>query len=1076
MPLVFITPKRIGRAHHNPARSLAMDIVAGDETTKIHRFRWIMLLLWTCIIIAVVGMMLFQFFDSEEAVNLMHARAYIERDMVYRRWNLARGGLYARIDEKTPPNPYMDVPDRDLTTVSGLKLTLVNPAYMTRQVHDLIAEQGDGVLGHVTSLDPLRPQNNPDAWERDALQALERGEKEVSGINEIDGIPYLRLMRPLMTEKRCLRCHEHQGYKVGDVLGGIGVSIPYLPIAAAKRTHILQLVGGNLALWLIGMLGIDFGTRALLKGAERRRESQEKVNSILRAASIGIGLVVDREFKEVNGALCKMTGYSRDELLFQGVQMVYPDEQEFERVETELYEEQISAMGKGSVETRFRRKNGEVIDVYLSSALVNAADSSGGVTLSALDITQRKAAEREIQESHRRLVEAEQFGHMGNWELDLVTGRSHWSDEVHRIVGSDPSREAGPVYLSTVVHPDDWPNLEASVKSAIKEGTLHEMEYRIRREEGEERWLYCKGERKLDESGQPTKLIGIVQDITERRQQEERLRLSASVFENTSEGVMITNARGDIVDVNRAFSEIAGYTRDEVIGQNPRVLKSGRHDTGFYRDMWHSLIDTGRWRGEIWNRRKDGSLYPEWLNISRVSNSKGELTHYVGVFTDITGIKQSQAQLAHLAHHDPLTDLPNRLLLNERLTHALARADRHKTLVAVIFFDLDNFKNINDSFGHPVGDQLLQQVADRLVDIVRTDDTVARIGGDEFVLLLEDLEKPEDAVIAADKLQSVFLTPFELKDHVVRVTSSVGICLYPQDGRNAAVLLRNADAAMYRAKEEGRDTYRFYTEELTNNAFERVLLENNLREALEKEELVLYYQPQVDLESGRIIGLEALIRWRHPTLGMVSPSKFIPMAESSGLIIPIGEWVLNTACRQAQEWLEEGMDFGRISVNIAGPQIQRGELVETVEKALTASGLPTSRLELEVTESFIMQQAEIAIGQLNKLREVGVTLAIDDFGTGYSSLNYLKKLPIHKLKIDQSFVNDIPDDANDMAISGAVIAMGKSLGLVVIAEGVETREQVEFLKNAGCNEAQGFLYGKPLDHQATSRLLAERNK
>jgi PAS domain S-box-containing protein len=679
-----------------------MDIAPEDEINRIKRFRWILILIWTGIIILVMASMLYQFFSSAEAVNLMHARAYIERDMAYRRWNLARGGLYAKIDEKMTPSPYLKVPNRDLTTVSGIKLTLVNPAYMTRQVHDLIATQEKGVLGHVTSLDPLRPQNAPDNWEKDALQALERQTKEVSGIGDINGVPYLRLMRPLVTEKRCLPCHEHQGYQVGDILGGISVSIPYLPIAAAKRTHMLQIVGGNLGLWLVGLVGIIFSTRALLQGARQQRKSQEKVSSILRAASIGIGLIVDREIREVNEAACKMTGYSRDELLFQNVRMLYPDEKEYERVSRVLYNEQIGKTGEGSVEARLRRKDGEIIDVFLSSAFVNWENPEAGAAFSALDITQRKVAERAIRESNRRLVEAEHFGHMGNWELDLVTDKALWSEEVHRIFGSDPSQEYGREFLSTIVPANDWPALDASFQSAIDNGTLHEMEHRIKRGDGEERWVYCKGERKLDESGQPSKLIGIVQDITERRQQEEQLRLSASVFENTSEGVMITTAHGDIVDVNRAFSEITGYKREEAIGLNPRLLKSGRHDDRFYRDIWHSLIDSGRWRGEIWNRRKDGSIYPEWLNISGVSDDKGELTHFVAVFTDITGIKQSQAQLAHLAHHDALTDLPNRLLLNERLTHALARADRHKSKVAVIFFDLDNFKNINDSFGHPL--------------------------------------------------------------------------------------------------------------------------------------------------------------------------------------------------------------------------------------------------------------------------------------------------------------------------------------------------------------------------------------
>ncbi len=579
----------------------------------------------------------------------------------------------------------------------------------------------------------------------------------------------------------------------------------------------------------------------------------------------------------------------------------------------------------------------------------------------------------------------------------------------------------------------------------------------------------------LLENGEIKGVMVIFRDIAERRRAEERQRLATSVFDNTAEGIVITDADGNVVEVNRAFTEILGYTREEMIGHNPRLWKSGRHAANFYHDLWRSLAKTGQWRGEIWNRRKDGSAFPAWLTISTVTDDNGRLTHYVGVFSDISGIKHSQEQLHHLAHHDALTDLPNRQLLNERLEQAIKRAERHAIHLAVFFFDLDYFKHINDSLGHPAGDRLLKGVAERLSGGLRREDTVARIGGDEFVLLLEDVGAPEKAAVAAQKLMVSLTEPFHLEDRQIAISASVGIALYPQDGTDPATLLRNADAAMYRAKEEGRDTCRFYTEELTRNAFERVSLENDLRQAIARNELLLLYQPQIDLQSGQFIGVEALIRWQHPQLGRVSPLKFIPLAEECGLIHPIGDWVLRTACLQGRAWLERGIEFGQIAVNLAGPQIQRGGLADTLEAVLAKTGFPAARLELEVTEGFIMRQAESGIRELASIRRLGATLAIDDFGTGYSSLSYLKRLPIQKIKLDQSFVRDLPDDPNDAAIANAVIALGKSMGLSVIAEGVETQEQADFLKHAGCREAQGYLYSQPIDAEMIETLFSRKN-
>jgi diguanylate cyclase (GGDEF)-like protein len=411
-----------------------------------------------------------------------------------------------------------------------------------------------------------------------------------------------------------------------------------------------------------------------------------------------------------------------------------------------------------------------------------------------------------------------------------------------------------------------------------------------------------------------------------------------------------------------------------------------------------------------------------------------------------------------MAHYDALTNLPNRLLLQARLNHAISHAQRHRNKIAVIFFDLDRFKNINDSLGHPVGDELLRRVAARLQRCVRQDDTVARIGGDEFVLLLESLEHAENAAVVAAKVQHAFNKPFNLQEHSVHVSASMGICAFPGDGQDADTLLRNADAAMYRAKDEGRNTYRYYTEELTEHAFERVVMEGQLRDALRANGLYMVYQPQIDLLSGKVVGVEALMRWQSREFGMVSPRRFIPIAEESGLINELGEYALHSALHQASEWYRHGIDFGRMAINVAGTQLRHPDFIDIFFHQLDVSRLPAELLELEITEDFIMLEADKAVADLRRLQELGVSIAIDDFGTGYSSLAYLKQLPIAKLKIDQSFIQDIPQDPNDMAITRTIIALGRIMQLQVVAEGVETDAQRDFLIAEGCDQAQGFLF------------------
>ncbi len=540
-----------------------------------------------------------------------------------------------------------------------------------------------------------------------------------------------------------------------------------------------------------------------------------------------------------------------------------------------------------------------------------------------------------------------------------------------------------------------------------------------------------------------------------------RVRLHAAALESTQDGVMVTDLRPRIVSVNRAYTEITGYTEADVAGQSPKLLTSGRHDPAFFSALWESLLTHGRWQGEIQNRRKSGELYTQWTSISTVRNDAGEPTHYVTVFTDITAQKQAEAQLQHLAHFDPLTQLPNRLLVLNRLDHAIAAAERAQRRVAVLFIDLDNFKTVNDSLGHAAGDRLLEAVAQRLVTRARREDTLGRLGGDEFILILEQVREAPDAAQVAQELLSLLEAPFHIAGQDVYVQSSIGISLYPEDAREAGELVRDADAAMYQAKRAGRGTFRFYTESLTAAAQNKLTLDTRLRRALEQREFELYYQPLYRIADRRLIGLEALVRLNQPGLPPVGPAEFIPVLEETGQITALGAWVTQEACRQGRAWLDEGLDFGRIAINLSPLEVRRGQTDERIRAALQASGLPADRLELEITESGLMEQGERAEAFLHNLRSVGVQLAIDDFGTGYSSLAYLRRFPVSKLKIDRGFVRDLPGDISGAQLVQTMIVLGRNLGISVVAEGVETEEQLAYLHELGCESAQGYLFSKP---------------
>lgn len=820
-------------------------------------------------------------------------------------------------------------------------------------------------------------------------------------------------------------------------------------------------------------------------------------------------------------------------------------------------------------------------------------------------LLRRDRVETALAESRNQLIQAQSQAHLGFWRQDLRTGETYWADEIYRIFAIPNCERASQATLRGIVHREDLPDLDRTMRNAVETGDHYRVSYRIVRQDGDIRHIECHGRVEQDDAGQALRIAGTIQDVTElrmaearfreseahirllldstaeaifgvdldnrctfvnracidllgysraeellgqpihdlihhhypdgrpypqedclalpaqmdgkrmhvddevfwrkdgscfpaeywshpihrdgvlagsvvtflditqRRDSEESLRLAAKVFESTQEGVMITDASQRILSVNRAFSTITGYEEADILGQTPKLLSSGRHDAAFYRQLWDSIEETGSWQGEIWNRGKTGEIYPEWLTISTVQDKFGRVSNYVAVFADISQLKHSEAQLEHLAHHDPLTDLPNRVLFHTRLGHATQVARRAARRLALLFLDLDGFKNINDSLGHPAGDELLQALARRLAEHLRAVDTLARLGGDEFVILLEDVHESKEAAIVAQNILSLLTQPFRLRSgHDVFISASIGISLFPDDANDTTQLLRNADAALYQAKAQGRNTYRFYTEALTRSANERLRMESNLRRALEQGDFVLHYQPQITLREGRLIGAEALVRWRAEDGELISPSQIIPVAEETGLIRPLGDWVLRTACAQFRAWIAAGYRPLKLSVNLSSRQFEQRDLATDIARILVDTGFPAELLELEITESTIMAQGEQAMVTLDLLKRLGLSLSIDDFGTGYSSLAYLKRFSVDTLKIDQSFIRDIPRNANDKEIVATIIAMARNLRLQVLAEGVESEDQLDFLRMHGCDAFQGFLHSPPLPAEEFVELLA----
>jgi diguanylate cyclase (GGDEF)-like protein/PAS domain S-box-containing protein len=765
----------------------------------------------------------------------------------------------------------------------------------------------------------------------------------------------------------------------------------------------------------------------------------------------------------VNPAYLRLFGHDSPDELIGGrvIDTVAPEARQ-------LVQDRIAKRAKGEVAvaeyvTQGMRRDGSVFDLEVHGS---AFSVNGEVFTMAIlrDVSERLRSEENLRENEERLrilfdsspdpawlIDGYRFVECNKAALDILGYASkeeflfkHPSELSPELQDDgEPSFAKAErmmnIALEKGIHRFEWTHTKADGSSFPAEVTLSTITLQGRKV------IYCSW-----------------RDITKRKEAEEEMRLAASVFRTTHEGILIADARGVIVSVNPAFTEITGYAPEEAIGQTPRLLKSDHHGDDFYDLMWKELRSNGRWQGEVWNRRKTGEAILEWLTVSAIRDSNGRHRRYIGIFSDITELRRKDEQIRHQAYHDALTDLPNRSLLIDRLERAIASVARHGTSVATLFIDLDRFKVVNDSMGHHEGDKMLQVIAQRIVETIRKSDTVGRLGGDEFVVILTDFKDTTEIIQVVEKLLFMLAYPMELGGRTVHSGASIGIAVFPQDGGDPMSLMRNADTAMYQAKAAGRGTFRFFDPSMNERAVRRMELEASLRRALENEEFELFYQPKVRIEDGKLCGAEALIRWRQFDGSLVSPAEFIPLAEETGLIVPIGYWVAEEACRQLQAWQDAGLALSRIAINISPFHFQDEELPVRLESIISRTSLSGDALEIEITETAVMGDPQKATHMLERIRALGIEVSVDDFGTGYSSLAYLKRFPISAVKIDRAFVAELGTNPEDAAIIKTIVALAKTLKLEIIAEGVETSGQLVFLGEAGCEVVQGFLFSRPL--------------
>ncbi len=676
---------------------------------------------------------------------------------------------------------------------------------------------------------------------------------------------------------------------------------------------------------------------------------------------------------------------------------------------------------------------------------------------------QRKKTEKALIESEALFHNLSSNSPAGVFRTDKKGKLIYYNDNWRSVSAASTEEIIEGTVFTASIHHEDSKSVIAAFNKSLHDKTAFDTEYRFVHPNNEIVWVKSQAQPCYDDKGVFNGYVGTLTDITELKTVQDSLLMAGVVLDNSRESILVTDSNVNIIMVNKAFTDIEGYSAEEVLGKNPNILNSGKHNKHYFSALYSSLKDTGTYQSEIWNRRKDGEIHPGILSITAVKNIKQKVTHYVSVFTDITSLKNTEERLAFLANHDALTGLPNRMMLISHISHAIEGAKRKNKQLALLLLDLDRFKNINDSFGHLAGDDLLQQLAIRLKAKLRGNDMVARLGGDEFVVLLEDISQPEYISKVTENIISVVEQTWLLKNKSeVHIGTSIGISLYPDHGDNALDLLKHADAALYQAKGSGRGVAHYYSESLTHQARRRFKLEARLRDAITADELQLHYQPKFDIFSGDLVGVEALVRWIDPKLGMIMPNEFISIAEETGLINKLGEWVLNEACRQGTVWLNNGLNLS-IAVNLSATQLYHSDIAKTISDILQKTGFPAKNLELELTEGILMRRESESIKKLYQIKALGISLAVDDFGAGYSSLAYLRRFPLDVLKIDQSFVADLEDDKDDRAITATIIGIGRTLNLKVVAEGVETAFQLSFLESHGCHMYQGFFASPALE-------------
>jgi len=776
----------------------------------------------------------------------------------------------------------------------------------------------------------------------------------------------------------------------------------------------------------------------------------------------------------VNPEYAKTIGYDPDDSesdLDNWRDSLHPDDKE--RVLKEL-EKCLASRETSSVDYRRRNRQGDEMWIRSIGKVMEWDAQQKPTRMMGIHtvITARKQAEQALAESHNLLKSV----------IDTVPARVFWKDKNLRYLGCNPpfARNAGLSSQDELIGKDDFQMPWAKQAALYRADDLQVMESGIARiayeepqttPDGHPIWLRTSRVPLRDTAGEVVGLLGLHEDITAQKADAEKLRLSALVLENSSEALVITDEQNRIMEINPAFTKLTGYARDEVIGQNPAILHSGRHEDLFYHKMWEEIGTRGFWRGEIWNRRKNGEIYAEWLTINTIFNPDGSVHRYVGLFSDITERKKSEELIWTQANFDPLTNLPNRRMFRDRLAQDLKKAHRAGLKLALLFLDLDRFKEVNDTLGHDKGDALLIEAAQRIAACVRESDTVARLGGDEFTIILAELDDRSSVERIATAILNALAHPFELGDESAYVSASIGITVYPDDASTLEAMLKNADQAMYVAKNSGRNRFSYFTSAMQEEALHRLHILNDLRGALDAGQFQLYYQPIVEIGSGKIFKAEALLRWFHPKRGLISPAQFIPLAEESGLIHEIGAWVFAQAASQAKQWASHYSADFQISVNKSPLQIQSNPERCQWQEYLVKSKTNGHNLVIEITESVLLDNSTTVTAELLAYRDAGMQVAIDDFGTGYSALSYLKKLDIDYVKLDQSFIRNLETDPSDKALSEAIVVMAHKLGLQVIAEGVETQAQLDLLAGMGCDFAQGFLYSRAIPAQEFEQLL-----